>query len=107
MKFVDLSKYKPEDLLIARVAWTPDSKTVMFQALNREQTFLDLNVGDVSTARSTSVLTETTPAWVEVYDNPVFVNRRHRRVWQSARNGWQHLYLYDNNGKLHPPVDER
>ncbi|MEP6703974.1 MAG: DPP IV N-terminal domain-containing protein, partial [Acidobacteriota bacterium] len=42
VKFASLAKYQPEDLLIARVTWTPDSKTVMFQALNREQTYLDL-----------------------------------------------------------------
>jgi len=42
LKFVDTSTYKPEDLLIARVAWSPDSRAVVFQALNREQTFLDL-----------------------------------------------------------------
>ncbi|HEV8592461.1 MAG TPA: DPP IV N-terminal domain-containing protein, partial [Pyrinomonadaceae bacterium] len=40
--FADLSKYKPEDLLIARVAWSPNSQTIVFQAQNREQTFLDV-----------------------------------------------------------------
>lgn len=98
VKFVNLSKYKPEDLLIARVAWTPDSKTVMFQALNREQTFLDLNVARLD-GTFVNVLQETTPAWVEVYDNPEFLGNG-TAIWQSARSGWRHLYLYDNNGKL-------
>ena len=96
--FVDLSKYKPEDLLIARVAWTPDSKTVMFQALNREQTFLDLVAASLNGSVK-PVLTEKTPAWVEVYDNPEFLSDG-TAIWQSARDGWRHLYLYDNNGKL-------
>src|SRR5215213_6684995 len=43
VRFVDTSKYKPEDLLISRVTWSPDSRVVMYQAQNREQTFLDLN----------------------------------------------------------------
>ena len=47
VKFVDLSAYRPEDLLIARVAWSPDSGVVLFQAFNREQTFLDLNAFEV------------------------------------------------------------
>jgi dipeptidyl-peptidase 4 len=98
-RFVSLTKYQPEDLLIARVAWTPDSKTVMFQALNREQTFLDL-VAAALDGSVKPVLTEKTPAWVEVYDNPAFVGGGTSAVWQSARNGWKHLYLYDNNGKL-------
>ncbi len=98
-KFVDTSAYKPEDFLIARVVWTPDSRKVLFQALNREQTFLDLMVGDAQTGKAQKFLTETTPAWVEVYDSPVLLDDG-MGIWQSARNGWRHLYLYDSSGKL-------
>ncbi len=98
VNFASLTKYQPEDLLIARVTWTPDSKTVMFQALNREQTYLDLVAAGLD-GKVKPVLTEKTLAWVEVYDDPSFVSNG-TAVWQSARNGWRHLYLYDNNGKL-------
>ena len=106
VRFVDLSAYKPEDLLIARVAWTPDGRSVMFQALNREQTFLDLNAAGLD-GKVRKVLTETTPAWVEVYDNPVFsenVGGIAQFVWLSARSGWPHLYLYDSSGQLIRPL---
>jgi dipeptidyl-peptidase-4 len=98
VKFVDLSKYKPEDLLIARVAWSPDSRFVVSQALNREQTWLDVVASDLS-GRVNKVLTETTPTSVEVYDNPFFLQDG-SVVWQSARSGWRHLYYYGNDGKL-------
>jgi dipeptidyl-peptidase 4 len=97
-RFANLSKYKPDDLLIARVTWTPDSKNVVFQALNREQTYLDLvAAGPTGTVRT--ILTEKTPAWVEVYDNPEFLANG-SAIWQSARNGWRHLYVVDSNGKV-------
>ncbi len=102
VRFVDTAAYRPDDLLIARVAWAPGSKNVLFQALNREQTYLDLNAAGLD-GKVRKVLTEETPAWVEVYDNPVFVDGGQSNgtmVWQSARNGWRHLYLYDNDGKL-------
>lgn len=99
MRFVDLAAYKPEDLLIARVAWSPDSKAVVFQALNREQTFLDLNAATAIDGKVKKLLTERSPAWVEVYANPDFLQDG-TAVWQSARNGWRHLYLYDSSGKL-------
>lgn len=103
IRFADLKKYKPEDLLIGRVAWTPDSEQVLFQALNREQTFLDLNAAKRD-GTVTKLLTETTAAWVEVYDDPIFAGRpqdsRSMMVWQSARDGWRHLYLYDSDGRL-------
>jgi len=99
VKWVDLKKYTPEDLLIARVAWSPDSSTVLFQALNREQTFLDLNAGYLDgTVRN--ALQEKTQAWVEVSDNPTFLERDGTFIWQSAKTGWNHLYQYDGNGKL-------
>lgn len=98
VKFVDTSTYKPEDLLIARVAWAPDSKVVTFQALNREQTYLDLNTADLN-GKTKKFLTENSPAWVEVYDNPVFLDNG-KGVWQSARTGWKHLYLYNNTGQM-------
>ncbi|HEX6123777.1 MAG TPA: S9 family peptidase [Pyrinomonadaceae bacterium] len=97
-KFADLSKYKPEDLLIGRVAWAPDSRNVLFQAQNREQTFLDLNAMNL-TGKVTLAFRETSPAWVGINDNPTFLNNG-TALWQSERNGWNHIYLYDNNGKL-------
>ena len=37
-----LSKYSGADHLIVDVGWTPDSKQVVYQVQNREQTWLDL-----------------------------------------------------------------
>jgi dipeptidyl-peptidase-4 len=97
-KFVDLKKYRMDELLIGRVAWTPDSSKVIFQALDREQTYLDVNMASLD-GKTTNLFTERTAAWVEVFGNPGFL-RDGRAVWQSARNGWKHLYLYDNTGKM-------
>lgn len=98
-KFVDLSKYKPEDFLISRVAWSPDSRSIIFQAQDREQTFLDLNSADVSNGKFTTILRESSPAWVEAIDNPEFL-KDGSFIWQSARSGFKHLYHYDKNGRL-------
>lgn len=99
VKFVDLKNYKPEDLLIARVTWSMDSSAVVFQALNREQTFLDLNTAQLD-GKIDRFLQETTAAWVEVYDNPTFLRSDGSMIWQSAKNGWRHLYNYDSRGNL-------
>lgn len=97
VKFVDLSTYKPEDLLIGRVAWSPN-QTVVFQAQNREQTFLDVNsaAADGTIRR---LFRETSPAWVAVNDNPSFL-KDGSFVFQSERDGWAHLYLFNKDGQL-------
>src|SRR5215213_7960038 len=99
VKFVNTSKYKPEDFLISRVTWTPDSRAVMFQAQNREQTFLDVNLGFPNDGRMTTVMNERSETWVEAIDNPTFL-KDGTAVWQSDKNGFRHLYRFDNNGKL-------
>ena len=98
VRFADLSAYKPEDLLIGRVAWTPDSKNVVFQAQNREQTYLDLNSAG-SDGKVKKLFTETSPAWVGINDNPVYLSDG-SFLWQSERDGWNHLYHYTADGRL-------
>jgi dipeptidyl-peptidase-4 len=98
-RWVDNSKYTPADLLIVRVSWSPDSSRVVYQAQNREQTFLDLNFADPGTGKTNTGFRETSKTWVEAIDNPSWL-KDGSLLWQSARNGWRHLYHYDPDGKL-------
>ena len=98
-QWVDTYKYQPADFLIVRVSWTPDSRKVVYQAQNREQTFLDLNFAGSEDGKSVTVLRETSKAWVEVIDNPTWL-KDGSFLWQSARSGWTHLYHYAQDGKL-------
>lgn len=98
-RWVDTYKYQPTDLLIVRVSWTPDSRKVVYQAQNREQTFLDLNFAEAKDGKSNTVLRETSKAWVEVIDNPTWL-KDGSFLWTSERNGWRHLYHYAQNGTL-------
>jgi len=98
-RWVNTFKYQPEDFLITRVTWKPDSKTVVYQAQNREQTFLDLNFADRSTGESRTAIHETSKAWVATIDNPTWL-KDGSFLWLSERTGWQHIYHYDADGKL-------
>ena len=99
VRFLETGNYKSEDFLISRVDWSPDSKRVVYQAQNREQTFLDLNAAERDSLKTVTLFKETSPAWVEVVDNPAWL-RNGSFVWQSARNGWKHLYHFAADGKL-------
>ena len=98
-RWIDTYKYQPMDFLISRVTWTPDGKKVVFQAQNREQTFLDLNFADPKDGKSSTVLHESSKAWVEVIDHPSWL-KDGSFIWQSVRDGWRHLYHYAADGKL-------
>lgn len=99
IRWIDTYKYQPEDFLITRVTWTPDNKKVVYQAQNREQTFLDLNFSDPRTGATSTVIHETSRAWVATIDNPTWL-KDGTFLWLSERSGWQHIYHYDTNGKL-------
>lgn len=99
-RWADTVGYDPAELLVVRVSWSPDSRRVVWQAQNREQTYLDLNAADPSTGKTTRLFRETTKAWVEAFDdNPRWL-RDGSFIWRSERTGWSHLYGYAADGKL-------
>lgn len=87
------------DIYIPRVTWLPDSKRVAIQRLNREQTVLDLLLADSSSGKSSTLLTEKDPYWINVSDDLRFFKNSSRFLWSSERSGYRHLYLYDLTGK--------
>jgi dipeptidyl-peptidase-4 len=104
-RWMDTFRYQPSDLLIVRVTWTPDSQKVVYQAQNREQTYLDLNFADARDGKSSTALRETSKAWVAVNDNPHWL-KDGSFLWQSERSGWNHFYHYTADGKLLRQVTE-
>jgi dipeptidyl-peptidase-4 len=99
-RWVDTAAYEPSDVLLVRVSWSPDSRRIVYQAQNREQTYLDLDAADADTGKSSKLFQEKTPAWVDVIDdNPRWL-KDGSFLWRSERDGWMHLYHYSADGKL-------
>jgi dipeptidyl-peptidase-4 len=89
------------DMYIPRVNWLPDSKRLAIQRLNRTQTELDLLLSDAATGKSSTILSEKDPYWVNVNDDLYFLKDGQRFLWASERSGYRHIYLYDLSG-THP-----
>lgn len=98
--WVDTYKYPPQDLLIVRVGWFPDSKKVWFMAQNREQTFIDLNSANPDDGKSSNMFRESTRAWIGINDEGLRWLRDGSFLWLSDRSGWTHIYHYGADGKL-------
>jgi dipeptidyl-peptidase-4 len=97
--WVDLNAYSGAEFLIVNVGWSPDSQHVVHQVQDREQTWLDLNLGDVSSGRSRRLLRETTTAWVNENGNPVWL-KDGSFLWLSERSGFKHIYRYSAAGEM-------
>lgn len=92
----------PKDLYLTNVAWSPDEQFIYVAELNREQNHLQLNRYNATTGDFDKTLFEETDSrYVEPQHPVMFVaNHPDRFVWQSRRDGYNHLYLYDISGKL-------
>ena len=86
------------DFLIARVHWTPDSKSVIVHRLNRVQNHLWILAADAATGRSRLLIEETDPAWITITDDFRILSDG-RILRSSEQSGFRHLYLHDNSGK--------
>ena len=94
---VDLSGFN--NYYIPRIKWTKDSSLLSVQLLNRPQNKLDLILVDVSKKNATSLLhQESDDAYVSVNDDLTFL-KNNKFIWTSEKSGWNHIYLYDENGK--------
>ncbi|WP_291285836.1 S9 family peptidase [Flavobacterium sp.] len=96
-KKVDLGNYN--DFYIARLQWTNDNNVLSAQVLNRHQDNLDLLFVDGTTAAAKVVLNEKDKAYVDVTDNLTFL-KDNSFIWTSEKDGFNHIYVYDKNGKL-------
>jgi dipeptidyl-peptidase 4 len=92
------------DIYLARVDWFPDGRHVAAQRQSRDQRRLDLLKIDPQTGKSTVLLSETSATWVDLNDELTFLATRPAFIWASSRTGYQHLYLYDFDGKLIRPL---
>jgi dipeptidyl-peptidase-4 len=97
VKNINLGNYN--DFYIARMKWTNDANTLSAQVLNRHQNNLDLLFIDGNSGAAKVVLNEKDKAYVDVTDNLTFL-KDNSFIWTSEKDGFNHVYLYDKNGKL-------
>ena len=90
------------DIYLARVDWI-DGRYLSFQRQSRDQRRLELVEADLQTGGQRTLIEETSRSWVTLHDNLRFL-RDGRVLWSSERSGFQHLYLFDRDGRLLRPL---
>ncbi len=92
----------PPDQYLTNIAWTPDDRYVLIAVVNRAQDHLWLNLYEAATGKFVRTLfEETSDRWIEPENPALFVpGSTTDFIWQSERDGYNHLYLYDLSGRL-------
>jgi len=91
----------PENHLLARVVWSPNSREILAERLNRVQNRLDLLLANCETGAARTMLHEEDRYWINMGGAPRFLAAGDRFLWTSERSGYRHLYLWSVNGKTH------
>ena len=91
----------PAEQYLTNIAWSPDDKYVYIAIVNRGQNHMKLNQYDAQTGNFLkTVFEEKDDKYVEPLVPMLFLKTDPSKfIWQSNRDGWNQLYLYDLNGK--------
>lgn len=87
------------DFYIPRIKWTNNADILSAQFMNRRQNELDLWMINAKTNKTNLVFSEKDEAYIDITDNLTFL-KDNSFIWTSETDGYNHIYHYDNNGKL-------
>lgn len=93
---IDLSQYN--SYYIPRLLWTKDNSLLSVQLTNRHQNVVDLVFVNATNNSSKLILQEKDKAYVDITNDLTFLGNN-SFFWTSEKDGWNHLYQYDKDGK--------
>jgi dipeptidyl-peptidase-4 len=84
---------------IPRIKFAGGPNSLIIQTLNRHQNHLKLWQWDTAAESLKLLLEEQNETYVSIHDNLKFLDDR-SFLWTSERDGYNHIYHYDQNGNL-------
>ncbi|HRG52557.1 MAG TPA: DPP IV N-terminal domain-containing protein [Bacteroidia bacterium] len=100
-KTVFMQTGTPKDQYLTNITWSPDEQHLYIAVLNREQNHLKLNsYSSITGLFEKTVFEEKNDKYVHPKNPMLFVpNHADQFIWQSERDGYNHLYLYNLKGE--------
>ena len=91
----------PTDRYFTNVSWSPDEKSIYMIELNRDQNHSQLVRYNATTGEKEAMLYEEKhPKYVEPQHPILFLPWNESQfIYQSQRDGYNHLYLFDTTGQ--------
>ena len=101
------SRFVPGEEYIPRIYWTSEPGQLAVITLNRKQNDMKLFFFNVSNGEKKLILEEKSGTWVDIHnfyervmDMIYFPEKLKEFLWLSDRDGYQHIYRYNYEGKL-------
>lgn len=101
-KVCDLPTNK--EFYVPRIQWTNSDDKLCIMKLNRHQNHLEFLMADLSKDHPfdislEKIFDEKSETYIEINDNLTFLENGKQFLWNSARTGYNHLYLFGMDGK--------
>jgi dipeptidyl-peptidase-4 len=105
-KTVFMKTGEPAEQYLTNIAWSPDNAWLYIVIVNRDQDHIWLNRYNAATgAFDKTLFEEKDEQWVQPKNAVKFVpGHDDQFIWQSERDGYNGLYLYNINGTLIRPL---
>ncbi|TNE72933.1 S9 family peptidase [bacterium] len=87
------------DHYIVRVNWTNSSNRLALRKMNRLQNVQELLVYSFDSEQIEIIKKEENPQWIEENDALYFLSDGKSFIYMSEEDGFNHLYIYTDNGK--------
>ena len=97
----------PRNNYLARMDYIPGSDEVMIQQLNRLQNTNTVWIGNTKNMELKNILTDKDEAFLDIYDNIVWLDNAKYFTWTSEKDGWLHLYKVSRDGKESSLITKR
>lgn len=95
-----VSEGNKNDFYIPRVKWLPDSQNLSYQWQSRDQKTLKLITYNLKKRKQKTLLTENSTHWLNLHHDLYFLKDNKSFIWASERDGFKHLYHFNNQGEL-------
>lgn len=95
---IDLSAFK--GYYIINVIPTQKYDEVVLITSERNQNAMDILKVNTKTGKTTKLFTEIDEKWIDTDKNIIEFLEDNSFIWASERDGYRHLYWYNENGKL-------
>jgi len=87
---------------VPRMEWANNNSQLIIQHFNRKQNESNVMLCDIVTGKSNSIYRETDAAWIDVatsLEDKFWLNGGKEFMWETEKDGWQHLYRISLDGK--------
>jgi dipeptidyl-peptidase 4 len=99
---ITLDAKETKDRYFTNISWSPDEKYIYIAELNRDQDHMEFKCYNAINGKFVKTLFEEKhEKYVEPQHPAVFIpNTTDKFIWQSRRDGYNHLYLYNTKGEM-------